>query len=152
MLKRAEQVQIQEYKTHAYKTLKTAGVQAILLTHPTELGLLLFVFSVSCISGKLTVGCPCFSVSFISGELTVGCSCFFCQLYLRRVNCWLLLFFCQFYFRRANCWLLLCFFLCQLYLRRANCWLLLFFSVSCISGELTVGCSCFFLSVVSPES
>ena len=32
----AEQVQIQKYKTHAYKTLKTVGVQIIMLKHPTE--------------------------------------------------------------------------------------------------------------------
>ena len=32
----AEQGQIQEYKTHAYKTLKTAGVQTIMLKHPTK--------------------------------------------------------------------------------------------------------------------
>ena len=36
MLNCAEQVQIQKYKTHAYKTLKTAGVQIIILKHPTE--------------------------------------------------------------------------------------------------------------------
>ena len=36
MLKCAEQVQIQKYKTHAYKTLKTAGVQTIMLKHPTK--------------------------------------------------------------------------------------------------------------------
>ena len=35
MLNCAEQVQIQKYKTHAYKTLKTAGVQIIMLKHPT---------------------------------------------------------------------------------------------------------------------
>ena len=29
----AEQVQIQKYKTHAYKTLKTVGVQIIMLKH-----------------------------------------------------------------------------------------------------------------------
>ena len=32
----AEQVQIQKYKTHAYKTLKTAGVQTIMLKYPTK--------------------------------------------------------------------------------------------------------------------
>ena len=32
----AEQVQIQKYKTHACKTPKTAGVQTIMLKHPTE--------------------------------------------------------------------------------------------------------------------
>ena len=32
----AEQVQIQKYKTHAYKTPKTAGVQTIMLKHPTR--------------------------------------------------------------------------------------------------------------------
>ena len=36
MLNCAEQVQIQKYKTHAYKTLKTAGVQTIMLKHPTK--------------------------------------------------------------------------------------------------------------------
>ena len=36
MLNCAEQVQIQKYKTHAYKTLKTAGVQIIMLKHPTK--------------------------------------------------------------------------------------------------------------------
>ena len=36
MLSCAEQVQIQEYKTHAYKTLKTVGVQRIMLKHPTK--------------------------------------------------------------------------------------------------------------------
>ena len=36
MLSYAEQVQIQKYKTHAYKTLKTAGVQTIMLKHPTK--------------------------------------------------------------------------------------------------------------------
>ena len=36
MLSWAEQVQIQKYKTHANKTLKTAGVQTIMLKHPTE--------------------------------------------------------------------------------------------------------------------
>ena len=35
MLNCAEQVQIQKYKTHAYKTLKT-GVQTIMLKHPTK--------------------------------------------------------------------------------------------------------------------
>ena len=32
----AEQVQIQKYKTHAYKTLKTAGFRTIMLKHPTK--------------------------------------------------------------------------------------------------------------------
>ena len=32
----AEQVLIQNYKTHEYKTLKTAGVQTIRLKHPTK--------------------------------------------------------------------------------------------------------------------
>ena len=32
----AEQVQIQKYKTHAYKTLKTVGVQKIMLKQPTK--------------------------------------------------------------------------------------------------------------------
>ena len=32
----AEQVQIQIYKTTEYKTLKTAGVQIIMLKHPTK--------------------------------------------------------------------------------------------------------------------
>ena len=36
MLSCAEQVQIQKYKTHAYKTLKTAGVKIIILKHPTK--------------------------------------------------------------------------------------------------------------------
>ena len=36
MLYCAEQVQIQKYKTHAYKTLKTVGVQTIMLKHPTK--------------------------------------------------------------------------------------------------------------------
>ena len=36
MLNWAEQVQMQKYKTHAYKTLKTAGVQTIMLKHPTK--------------------------------------------------------------------------------------------------------------------
>ena len=36
MLSRAEQVQIQKYKAHAYKTLKTAGVKIIMLKHPTK--------------------------------------------------------------------------------------------------------------------
>ena len=34
MLNCAEQGQIQKYKAHAYKTLKTAGVQTIMLKHP----------------------------------------------------------------------------------------------------------------------
>ena len=36
MLNCAVQVQIQKYKTHAYKTPKTAGVQTIMLKHPTK--------------------------------------------------------------------------------------------------------------------
>ena len=37
MLNCAEQVQIQKYETHAYKTLSlTVGVQVILLKHPTK--------------------------------------------------------------------------------------------------------------------
>ena len=36
MLSCAEQVQVQKYKTHAYKTLKTTGVQIIMLKHPTK--------------------------------------------------------------------------------------------------------------------
>ena len=36
MLSCAEQGQIQKYKTHAYKTLKTADVQTIMLKHPTK--------------------------------------------------------------------------------------------------------------------
>ena len=36
MLNCAEQVQIQKYETHAYKTLKTVGVQVIMLKHPTK--------------------------------------------------------------------------------------------------------------------
>ena len=36
MLNCTKQVQIQKYKTHAYNTLKTAGVQIIMLKHPTK--------------------------------------------------------------------------------------------------------------------
>ena len=36
MLNCAEQVQIQKYKTYAYKTLKTVGVQVIMLKHLTK--------------------------------------------------------------------------------------------------------------------
>ena len=38
MLNCAEQVEIQKYKTHTYnyKTLKTVGVQIIMLKHPTK--------------------------------------------------------------------------------------------------------------------
>ena len=36
MLNCAEQVQIQKYKTYAYKALKTAGVQIIMLKHPIK--------------------------------------------------------------------------------------------------------------------
>ena len=36
MLNCAEQVQIQKYKTRAYKTLKTVGVQIIMLKQPTK--------------------------------------------------------------------------------------------------------------------
>ena len=36
MLNCTEQVQIQKHETHAYKTLKTAGVQIIMLKHPTK--------------------------------------------------------------------------------------------------------------------
>ena len=36
MLNCAEQVQIQKYKAHAYKTPKTAGVQTIMLKRPTK--------------------------------------------------------------------------------------------------------------------
>ena len=36
MLNCAEQVQIQKYETHAYKTLKTVGVQIIVLKQPTK--------------------------------------------------------------------------------------------------------------------
>ena len=36
MLSCAEQMQIQKYKTHAYKTLKTTGVQTIMLKHSTK--------------------------------------------------------------------------------------------------------------------
>ena len=32
----AEQGQIEKYKTHAYKTLKTADIQTIMLKHPTK--------------------------------------------------------------------------------------------------------------------
>ena len=36
MLICAEQGHIQKHKTHAYKTLKTAGVQSVILKHPTK--------------------------------------------------------------------------------------------------------------------
>ena len=36
MLNCAKQVQIQKYKAHPYKTLKTVGVQLIMLKHPTK--------------------------------------------------------------------------------------------------------------------
>ena len=36
MLNCVEQMQIQKYKTHAYKTPKTACVQTIMLKHPTK--------------------------------------------------------------------------------------------------------------------
>ena len=36
MLNCAEQVQIQKYETHAYKTLKTEAVRVIVLKHPTK--------------------------------------------------------------------------------------------------------------------
>ena len=36
MLNCAEQVQIPKYGTHAYKTLKTVGVQIIMLKQPTK--------------------------------------------------------------------------------------------------------------------
>ena len=36
MLNCAEQVQIQKDKTHAYKAPKTAGIQTIMLKHPTK--------------------------------------------------------------------------------------------------------------------
>ena len=36
MLNCAEQVQMQKYKTHAYKTPKTAWVQTIMFNHPTK--------------------------------------------------------------------------------------------------------------------
>ena len=36
MLNCAEQGQIQKFKTHAYKKLKTAGVQTSMLKHPTK--------------------------------------------------------------------------------------------------------------------
>ena len=36
MLNCAEQVQIQKYETHAYKTPKTTCVQTITLKHPTK--------------------------------------------------------------------------------------------------------------------
>ena len=36
MLNCAEQVHMQKYETHAYKTLKTVGVQVIMLKHPTK--------------------------------------------------------------------------------------------------------------------
>ena len=37
MLICSEKVQIQKYKTHAYRTLKTAGVQTVILKHPIAL-------------------------------------------------------------------------------------------------------------------
>ena len=37
MLNYAEQVQIQKYKTHADETPKTAGVQTIMLKHPSKI-------------------------------------------------------------------------------------------------------------------
>ena len=36
MLKCAEQMQIQKYKIHAYKTIKTAHVLTVMLKHPTK--------------------------------------------------------------------------------------------------------------------
>ena len=36
MLNCAEQMQMQKYKTRAYKTLKTAGVLIMMLKHPTK--------------------------------------------------------------------------------------------------------------------
>ena len=36
MLNCAEQGQIQKCKAHVYKTLKTAGVQTVMLKHPTK--------------------------------------------------------------------------------------------------------------------
>ena len=36
MLNCAKQLQIQKYKAHRYKTLKTAVVQTIMLKHPTK--------------------------------------------------------------------------------------------------------------------
>ena len=36
MLNCAEQVQVHKYKTHAYKTPQTAGVQTIMLKHPNK--------------------------------------------------------------------------------------------------------------------
>ena len=36
MLSCAEQVQIQKYETHEYKTLETVGVQIIMLKQPTK--------------------------------------------------------------------------------------------------------------------
>ena len=36
MLSCAEQVQIQKYKTHAYKMLKTTGVETVMLKNPTK--------------------------------------------------------------------------------------------------------------------
>ena len=36
MLIWAEQERIRKYETHAYKTLKKAGVQTIMLKHPTK--------------------------------------------------------------------------------------------------------------------
>ena len=42
MLSCDEQVQIQKYKTHAYKTPKTACVQTVMLKHPTQQKRLVF--------------------------------------------------------------------------------------------------------------
>ena len=36
MISCAEQGQLQKYKAHGYKSLKTAGVQTIMLKHPTK--------------------------------------------------------------------------------------------------------------------
>ena len=36
MLNCEEQVQIQKYKAHAYKALRTVGVQITMLKHPTK--------------------------------------------------------------------------------------------------------------------
>ena len=36
MLNCTEQVQVQKQKIHAYKTLKTAGIQTIMLKHPNK--------------------------------------------------------------------------------------------------------------------
>ena len=46
MLNCAEQVQIQKYETHTYKTLKTVGVQVIVLKHPAKHKRNVVIFSI----------------------------------------------------------------------------------------------------------